>query len=100
MSSNRSIKAGKTWRDEYAEGRNNYLLKIFIQLFILADLLLDVKSMRRIAAMIGSQVTIYEIENAKHDIFLSKQSVREHAFNLMFRWLRYIENDWIITTKI
>jgi len=56
--------------------------------------------MRRMAAMIGSQVTIYEIENAKHDIFLSKQSVREEAFNLMFRWLQHIEDDWIITTKI
>jgi len=75
-------------------------LKIFIQLFILADIILDVKTMRRMAAMIGSQVTIYEIENAKHDIFLSKQSVREEAFNLMFRWLQHIEDDWIITTKI
>jgi len=73
---------------------------IFIQFFILADLILNVKSMRRIAAMIGSQVTIYEIENAKHDIFLSKESVREQAFDLMFRWLQHIEDDWIITTKI
>jgi alpha-beta hydrolase superfamily lysophospholipase len=61
---------------------------------------LDVKAMRRVAGTIGSQVTIYEIENAKHDIFLSKQSVREKAFNLMFRWLQHLEDDWIITTKI
>lgn len=56
--------------------------------------------MRRIAARIGSQITIYEIENAKHDVFLSKSSVREQAFHLMFRWLRHLEDDWIITTRI
>jgi alpha-beta hydrolase superfamily lysophospholipase len=54
--------------------------------------------MRRIAALIGTQVTIYEIENAKHDIFLSKESVREKAFDLMFRWLRHFEEDWVIKT--
>ncbi|CAF4765107.1 unnamed protein product, partial [Rotaria sp. Silwood2] len=58
------------------------------------DIVLNVKAMRRIASMISSQVTIYEIENAKHDIFLSKQSVREKAFDLMFRWLRHLEEDW------
>jgi hypothetical protein len=56
--------------------------------------------MRRAASMISSQVTIYEIENAKHDIFLSKQSVREKAFDLMFRWLRHLEEDWLIPTNI
>ncbi len=54
---------------------------------LLADIVLNVKAMRHAAAMISSQVTIYEIENAKHDIFLSKESVREKAFDLMFRWL-------------
>jgi alpha-beta hydrolase superfamily lysophospholipase len=56
--------------------------------------------MRRAAALIGSQITMYEIENAKHDIFLSKATVREKAFELMFRWLDHLEEDWIITTKI
>jgi len=56
--------------------------------------------MRYVATMISSQLTIYEIENAKHDIFLSKQSVRENAFNLMFQWLRYLEEDWLMTTKM
>jgi alpha-beta hydrolase superfamily lysophospholipase len=78
LCSNRSIKADNTWRDEYTE----------------ADLLLNVTTMRRAAATICQQVTIYEIENAQHDIFLSKVSVREKAFNLMFRWLRHLEDDW------
>ncbi len=56
--------------------------------------------MRRIAALIGTQVTIYEIENAKHDIFLSKESVREKAFDLMFQWIRHLEEDWSISAKM
>jgi alpha-beta hydrolase superfamily lysophospholipase len=73
---------------------------IFNQVFILADLILDVETMKHVASMIGPQVTIYEIENAKHDIFLSKQSVRENAFQLMFQWLKHLEDDWLISTKI
>jgi alpha-beta hydrolase superfamily lysophospholipase len=52
--------------------------------------------MRHAAATMGQNVTIYEIENAIHDIFLSKQPVREKAFNLMFRWLKHLEDDWRI----
>jgi hypothetical protein len=103
MCSNRSIKPGKTWRDEYGEGRAFvFVLKIFLIncFLILADILLNVKSMRQTAALIGTQITMYEIENAKHDIFLSKESVREKAFDLMFRWLGHLEEDWIIKTKI
>jgi len=55
--------------------------------------------MRRAASTIGQHVTFYEIENAKHDIFLSKPSVREKAFHLMFRWLKHLEDDWMISTK-
>ena len=64
--------------------------------FYSADLLLDVKKMRRAASTLGSEVTIYEIENAKHDVFLSKSDVREKAFKLMFRWLKNTEDDWLI----
>jgi hypothetical protein len=71
-----------------------------INQLLLADIVLNVKAMRHVATMISSQVTIYEIENAKHDIFLSKESVREKAFDLMFRWLRHLEEDWSISTKM
>ncbi len=71
-----------------------------INQLLLADIVLNVKAMRHVATMISSQVTIYEIENAKHDIFLSKESVREKAFDLMFRWLRHLEEDWSISAKI
>ena len=49
--------------------------------------------MRRVAATIGSHITMYELENAMHDIFLSKQPVRDKAFRLMFRWLENLEDD-------
>ena len=56
--------------------------------------------MRRIAATIGTQVTIYEIENAMHDIFLSKEPVREKAFDIMFRWLEHCEQDWTSKSRV
>lgn len=61
---------------------------------VLADLILNVTTMRRAVAMIGRQVTICEIENAKHDVFLSKVNVREKAFATMFQWLKHLEEDW------
>ncbi len=71
-----------------------------INQLLLADIVLNVKAMRHVATMISSQVTIYEIENAKHDIFLSKESVREKASDLMFQWLRHLEEDWSISAKM
>jgi len=47
----------------------------------------------------GREITLYEIENAMHDIFLSKAPVREKAFKLMFRWLKHLEDDWMTSTK-
>ncbi|CAF0770962.1 unnamed protein product [Rotaria sordida] len=83
MCSNRSIKPDRTWRDEYEQ----------------TDLILNVTAMRRAASTIAQQITIYEIENAKHDIFLSQSSVREKAFNLMFQWLKHLEDDWMISIQ-
>lgn len=73
--------------------------KCLINALFLADIILDVKAMRRVATMIGSQVTVYEIENAKHDIFLSKQAVREKGFDLMFHWLQHLEEIWSLSPK-
>lgn len=50
--------------------------------------------MKQAAGLIGSQVTISEVENAIHDIFLSKQPVREKAFGLVFQWLQDLEKEW------
>ncbi len=68
-------------------------------MFYLADLLLNVTTIRHVASTMGREVTLYEIENAMHDIFLSKAPVREKAFKLMFRWLKHLEDDWMTSTK-
>jgi alpha-beta hydrolase superfamily lysophospholipase len=66
--------------------------------FYLADMLLNVTNIRRAAAMLAPEITLCEIEKATHDIFLSKQPVREQAFQVMFHWLNNLERDWILTT--
>ena len=52
--------------------------------------------MRRVASTMSPQVTIYEIEHARHDVFLSKSEIREKAFKLMFRWLKNVEDGWLM----
>jgi alpha-beta hydrolase superfamily lysophospholipase len=82
MCSHRSIRPDKIWRDEYDE----------------ADLLLNVTTMRRAASTMGPHVTICEIENGRHDLFLSKPSVLEKTFTTMFQWLKNVEDKWLIST--
>ena len=94
MCSHRSIKPDKIWRDEYGEGKCTNPCISYLNLFHLADLLLNVTTMRRIASTMGPSVTICEIENGKHDLFLSKPSVREKTFTVMFQWLKNEEDHW------
>jgi alpha-beta hydrolase superfamily lysophospholipase len=57
------------------------------------DIVLDVNNIKRIGAKLGKQVTLLEIKNAQHDIFLSRKIVREKAFNEMFSWLENMESE-------
>lgn len=50
------------------------------------DIVLDINDIKRVGATLGKQVTLMEIENAQHDIFLSPKIVRENALNQMFSW--------------
>ncbi|CAF1101293.1 unnamed protein product [Adineta ricciae] len=84
MCSNRSLRPDRTWHDEYTD----------------VDLILDVETMKDAARLLGPQITMHEIENAMHDIFLSKESVREKAFDIMFEWLRNLEADWSAKSKL
>lgn len=52
------------------------------------DIVLNVNDIKRIGATLGDQVTLMEIQNAKHDIFLSPKDVREKAMEQMFDWLK------------
>lgn len=51
------------------------------------DIVLDVEDIKKRGAKLGSKVTLLEVKDAIHDIFLSRKEVREKAFEGMFEWL-------------
>ena len=51
------------------------------------DVVLNVEDIKRVGEALGPQVSLLEIENAIHDIFLSRKKVRENALKQMFDWL-------------
>ncbi|MBO0846213.1 MAG: alpha/beta hydrolase [Nocardioides sp.] len=56
------------------------------------DIVLDVEQIRRWAPALGRHVTYVGIEDARHDVFLSRTDARERAFAELGRWLTaYVE---------
>lgn len=51
------------------------------------DSVLIVDDMAKAATNLGSDVTVIRIENAMHDVFLSKREVRAEAFAQLEQWL-------------
>ncbi|MEO9887712.1 MAG: alpha/beta hydrolase [Balneola sp.] len=51
------------------------------------DMVLNVDHIKETGQKLGKKVTFMAVENAIHDIFLSKKEVREKAFNEMINWL-------------
>ena len=51
------------------------------------DIVLNVNDIKIVGKKLGEKVTLLEIENAMHDIFLSQKQVQETAFKEMFSWL-------------
>ena len=70
MHSNKSIYENH-WSEKFTEG----------------DAVLNVNHIRKYANKIKGKVTIYEIENGIHDLFLSKKRVRENVYDKVFEWL-------------
>lgn len=58
------------------------------------DIVLDILDIKRVGAKLGKRVSLLEIENAQHDIFLSKKNVRDKAFDQMFSWLNSINKNF------
>ncbi len=52
-----------------------------------ADVVLNIEDMKKQAHHLGVNVTVEEIKEAKHDIFLSADLVRKDAFEKVFSWL-------------
>lgn len=52
-----------------------------------ADAVLDVEHMSRFAPRLGSDVTVVEVEDGMHDLFLSAEPVRRRALAVVDDWL-------------
>lgn len=53
-----------------------------------ADAVLDVKQIARWSGCLGDAVTSLPIQDARHDVFLSRKDVRENAYAAVDTWLR------------
>jgi alpha-beta hydrolase superfamily lysophospholipase len=51
------------------------------------DTVLNIEDIKRVGVKIGKNVTFLRIDNAQHDVFLSRKEVRKVAFDSMFSWL-------------
>ncbi len=54
------------------------------------DIVLNIEDIKRLGRKLGKNVSLLEIENAQHDIFLSRKDIREVGFEKMFAWLSNI----------
>lgn len=52
-----------------------------------ADVILNVHHIKALSKVLGTSVTVNEIKDAIHDVFLSKPEVRAQVFGEMFQWL-------------
>lgn len=66
---------------------NSLLLKKYTPEAQTADIVLNVKDIKKIGRKLGSNVTLKEINNGMHDLFLSKKEVRNLAFIELFDWI-------------
>ena len=59
-----------------------------------ADIVLNVKHIKKIGRKLGSNVTLKEIKNGMHDLFLSKKEVRSLVFIELFEWISVNEKKF------
>jgi alpha-beta hydrolase superfamily lysophospholipase len=71
LHSDKSHKAGNRWEEA----------------LLTSDAVLDVEHMKRYGPGLGRQVTLHEIADAMHDVFLSREEVRTQALAATFDWL-------------
>lgn len=51
------------------------------------DIVLNVSDIMRVGVTLGAKVTLAEIQDAQHDVFLSPERTRNQGFNEVFNWL-------------
>ena len=52
---------------------------------------LDVKDIKSRAPLLGEDVTVRQVKNAVHDIFVSPGEAREDAYRYLNKWLKHKE---------
>ena len=67
---------------------DSYLPKKHEARVMKADIVLNVEHMKAIGPGLGNDVTMVEIKDGMHDLFLSPKPVREKAMNEMMNWLK------------
>ena len=72
MCSDASMFEGEVWNEDYHTH----------------DIILDTKDIQKYARVIGNDVTVKTFEGGKHDLILSKPSVRGKVYETIFEWLR------------
>nr|WP_067568018.1 alpha/beta hydrolase [Nocardia acidivorans] len=55
-----------------------------------SDVVLDVKQIQRWSGCLGDRTNIVPIEGARHDVFLSSEQPRAHAFAELDSWLKWL----------
>lgn len=66
-------------------------MSIFSKEAMSRDTVLNIEDIKSVGATLGVNVTLLQIDNALHDIFLSSKTVRDSAFDKMLSWLLKIE---------
>lgn len=71
LHSSASLPSGAVWKDEY----------------MTHDIVLDVAHMKRIGPALGRDVTLREVQDGVHDLYLSREPVRADAIAATLAWL-------------
>ncbi|UTW67267.1 alpha/beta hydrolase [bacterium SCSIO 12643] len=69
---------------------DSYLPNKYESRVMKSDIVLNVEHMKEIGPKLGENVTLIEIENGVHDLFLSPKKVRQQALNEMINWLNKV----------
>ncbi|WP_257182593.1 alpha/beta hydrolase [Corynebacterium cystitidis] len=65
----------------------SYLNKPYSAASNTADTVLDVEQIQRWSPRLSKDVRVVEIQGARHDVFLSLENPRHHAFQITMQWL-------------
>jgi len=67
---------------------DSFIPSIWSERISISDIILNVNNIRKRALKLGNNITLIEIDQAMHDVFLSAEKTREQAFVQMFKWIK------------